>query len=91
MLKSTIHDHQCGFKAFSKKILPLLKDIKDNCWFFDTEILVRAQKEGLKVREFPVRWIDRKLSRVKFQEDVIKMGFSILRLWFDLVFKKFSK
>ncbi len=57
LLRSKIHDHQCGFKAFKKdKILKIAEKAKDNHWFWDTEILVLAQKEGMRIREIPVKW-----------------------------------
>lgn len=57
MLKSRIRDHQCGFKAFRRDVvLELGKKIKDNHWFWDTELLILAQREGLKIKEIPVRW-----------------------------------
>ena len=57
ILKSRLFDHQCGFKAFNKaKILPVLPTIRSNHWFWDTELLVRAQRAGFIVTEFPVRW-----------------------------------
>ena len=44
ILGSSIFDHQCGFKAFNKaKILPVLSTVRSNHWFWDTELLVRAQ------------------------------------------------
>ena len=56
-LSSRIYDHQCGFKAFNReRILPLLLTIRSNHWFWDTEILVRAQRAGYQVTEIPVRW-----------------------------------
>ncbi|MEN8222238.1 MAG: glycosyltransferase [Acidobacteriota bacterium] len=59
-------DAQCGFKAVSKKTVSDLFDfIKDDEWFFDTELLHMAHKEGYKVKEIPVRWIEDRDSRVK--------------------------
>ena len=59
-------DAQCGFKAVSKKVVSDLFDqIKDDEWFFDTELLYIANKEGYKVKEIPVRWIEDRDSRVK--------------------------
>jgi len=84
LLKSKIHDHQCGFKAFKRRsILPLLGEVKDNHWFWDTEILVRAQKKGMKVNEFPVDWKHGGVSKVEFKRDVIAIGINILKLWFE--------
>lgn len=59
-------DAQCGFKAAAKKtVLELFPHIKDDEWFFDTELLYIAHKEGYKVKEIPVRWIEDRDSRVK--------------------------
>jgi glycosyltransferase involved in cell wall biosynthesis len=83
---SKIHDHQCGFKAFNRQtILPLLSQARDNHWFWDTEILILAQRNGLKVSEVPVRWKDRAESTVRLRSDIIYMGLAALslrlRLW----------
>lgn len=59
-------DAQCGFKAITKKaaekILPL---VNDTGWFFDTEMLVVAQKAGFKIEEVPITWRDDPNSTVK--------------------------
>jgi glycosyltransferase involved in cell wall biosynthesis len=83
-LGSRIYDHQCGFKAFNKeKIVRILPAIHSNHWFWDTELLVRAQRNGYTVREFPVRWRAGKGTTVKIN-DVFEMGSSILRLWWQI-------
>ena len=83
-LGSTLYDHQCGFKAFNKqKILPVIPAIRSRHWFWDTELLVRGQRQGLMVREFPVRWRAGKGTTVKIR-DVFEMGSSILRLWWQV-------
>jgi glycosyltransferase involved in cell wall biosynthesis len=75
------HDAQCGFKAISKTAaLRLLPLIKDNNWFFDTELLVYAQQEGFRVKEFPVRWTDDPDSRVKILRTVFEDVAGIWRL-----------
>jgi glycosyltransferase involved in cell wall biosynthesis len=83
-LGSRIYDHQCGFKAFNKEhILPILPAIRSNHWFWDTEFLVRTQRNGARIREFPVRWRAGKGTTVKIK-DVFEMGLSILRLWWQI-------
>lgn len=83
-LGSRLYDHQCGFKAFNKKhILSLLPAIHSNHWFWDTELLIRAQRNGCIVREFPVRWRAGKGTTVKIN-DIFEMGSSILRLWWQI-------
>jgi len=83
-LGSRIYDHQCGFKAFNKEhILPILPSIRSSHWFWDTEIIVRSQRHGARVCEFPVRWRAGKGTTVKIK-DVFEMGGSILRLWWQI-------
>lgn len=84
ILKSQIHDHQCGFKAFNRTaILELIDDVKNNNWFLDTEILVKAQKKGYKVKEIPIFWNDSKESKVDVAQDIFGMGSNILRVWWE--------
>jgi len=59
-------DAQCGFKAVSKQLIEdLFPMIEDDEWFFDTELLYLAYRNGYKVKELPVRWIEDTDSRVK--------------------------
>lgn len=84
LLGSRIFDHQCGFKAFNReRILPILPQIRSNHWFWDTEILVRSQRLGFAVREFPVRWRAGNGTTVRIK-DIFEMGSSILRLWWQI-------
>jgi len=87
-LHSAIYDHQCGFKAFQKdRILPLLSSVRDTHWFWDTEVLVRGQRANYRIREFPVRWREGRGTTVR-KNDVLTMGRSILRLWWELHVEK---
>jgi len=80
VLKSRLYDHQCGFKAFRRaSILPLLDTIEAPHWFWDTELLVRAQKKGYRIAEFPVRWRTGDKTTVRFS-DVYGMGSAIFNL-----------
>jgi glycosyltransferase involved in cell wall biosynthesis len=83
-LRSRCYDHQCGFKAFNKEyILPVLPAIRSNHWFWDTELLVRSQRKGCSLVEFPVRWRAGEGTTVKIK-DVFEMGSSILMLWWQI-------
>jgi putative flippase GtrA len=64
-LATSLSDAQCGFKAIradvARRLLPL---VEDTGWFFDTELLVLAERAGLRIHEVPVDWIDDPDSRV---------------------------
>lgn len=84
ILRSRLCDHQCGFKAFNReRLLTLIPLIRDGHWFWDTEVLVRAQRAGYRVFEFPVHWTEGEGTTVR-KNDVISMGRAILRLWWQL-------
>jgi len=86
-LKSELRDHQCGFKAFRRdSLFAIMDDVKDEHWFWDTELLVRAQRAGYKIKEFPVRWRCSGDTKVDMKRDIIGMGYQILRLWWELRF-----
>ena len=64
-LAARFTDAQCGFKAIraevARELLPL---VEDTGWFFDTELLVLAEKAGLRTHEVPVDWVDDPNSKV---------------------------
>lgn len=56
-LGTGVRDTQCGFKAVRADVARLLLPaVKDNAWFFDTELLVLAERLGLRIAELPVDW-----------------------------------
>lgn len=64
-LAARFSDAQCGFKAIRKDVAEqLLPLVKDGGWFFDTELLVLAERAGLRIHEVPVDWVDDPDSRV---------------------------
>ena len=87
LLKLTLHgrfsDAQCGFKALRRDAaLQLLPLVEDNEWFFDTELLVTAERLGLRIGEVPVDWVDDPDSRV----DIVSTAADDLRgVWRMLV------
>lgn len=71
--RTRFRDAQCGFKAVSREaadaLIPL---IQNNEWFFDTELLIIAEKKGYKVRQIPVHWVDDPDSRVNVSKTVME-------------------
>ncbi|MGO9754163.1 MAG: glycosyltransferase [Solirubrobacteraceae bacterium] len=76
VLRARFTDAQCGFKAVRADVLPdLLEGVRDDGWFFDTELLVLAQRRGMRIHEVPVDWVDDPDSRV----DIVATALSDLR------------
>ncbi|HST49062.1 glycosyltransferase [Jatrophihabitans sp.] len=75
-LLTRFSDAQCGFKAVradvARTLLPL---VQDTSWFFDTELLVLAERCGLRISEVPVDWVDDPDSRV----DIVSTALADLR------------
>ena len=75
-LRARFTDAQCGFKAVRADVLPeLLEAVRDESWFFDTELLVAAQRRGMRIHEVPVDWVDDPDSRV----DIVSTALADLR------------
>ena len=76
-------DAQCGFKAISRKaardLAPL---VVDNGWFFDTELLILAEKNGYRIFELPVKWEDDPDTRVKIVKTAYDDMMGLVRLRF---------
>jgi putative flippase GtrA len=76
VLRARFSDAQCGFKAMTAVAARrLLGDVRDDGWFFDTELLVLAQRRGLRIHEVPVDWVDDPDSRV----DIVRTAIDDLR------------
>jgi hypothetical protein len=66
MFLPSFHDAQCGFKAVRREVVQeIVPYIKDQAWFFDTELLLLAHKKGYRIREVPVEWVDDAGTTVK--------------------------
>jgi len=65
LFANRFHDAQCGFKAVRSDVARrLVPEIADDGWFFDTELLLLAEHNGLRIHEVPVDWVDDPDSRV---------------------------
>lgn len=83
MFPVDFRDAQCGFKAMSRRaaddLLPL---VRDNGWFFDTELLLLATHNGYSIKELPVSWTDDPDSRVRVLPTAVENLKGLLRLRF---------
>ncbi len=77
VLGARFHDAQCGFKAFSKKLVTeLVPETEDHGWFWDTELMILASRRGYRVLEVPVSWREvrdeLRVSTVSVYSEVVK-------------------
>jgi putative flippase GtrA len=80
-LGTRFSDAQCGFKAIRRdKAALLLPRTQDASWFFDTELLVLAERAGLRIHEVPVDWVDDADSRVQLLATAVADVRGIVRL-----------
>ncbi len=80
-----ITDAQCGFKAVSRRAVDaVVPGIEDRAWFFDTELLIRAQQQGFRVGELPVRWVEDPDTKVHIISTALEDLRGLVRLRFGL-------
>lgn len=91
LFQTSFTDAQCGFKAMDRKKFELLRPhIRNRNWFFDTELLVIAQKTGMKIAEVPLSWRDDPSSTVKISKTAVEDLFGMLRLIWTQPWQKVS-
>ncbi len=80
---SKLSDTQCGFKAIGRQAAhELVPRIENEEWFFDTELLLLAEKGGYRIKEVPVRWTEDPDSRVNVRKTVAEDLRGLLRMRF---------
>ncbi len=86
---SKLSDTQCGFKAVTRQaaheLLPL---VENDEWFFDTELLLLAEKGGYRVKDVPVHWIEDTDSRVNVRKTVMEDLQGLARMRFRKIPKR---
>jgi glycosyltransferase involved in cell wall biosynthesis len=81
LLRTRFSDAQCGFKAISRRVVEeIVPLVKDGSWFFDTELLVLAEKHGFRIKDVPVLWIEDNDSRVRILPTALADIRGLLRL-----------
>jgi len=83
MFFTGFQDAQCGFKAMTRRAAEeIVTKIENNNWFFDTELLILAEKNGYRIKEVPVKWTDDPDSRVRIARTAYEDLKGLLRLRF---------
>lgn len=84
IFRDKVADHQCGFKIFNRSlILPILEQMTDFNWFWDSEILIRSKLAGMKLEPIPVLWRENRAfneSKVHVFRDIREMGSAAIKL-----------
>ena len=76
-----ITDFQCGFKAVNKKIVKeIIPKIIDKGWFFDSELILIAEKNKYKIKQLPVKWNENKGSKVDIIKTIYYDLYGLIRL-----------
>jgi len=85
-----VHDHQCGFKSFSRQLVERLAvEARSDSWFWDTEVIVLARRMGFRVKEIPVLWTEKKGHRTPLKRllrDMWLHGSGLLVLFYRAYF-----
>ena len=66
ILRTSFSDAQCGFKVVTRRVVQeVVPSVADQAWFFDTELLTRAERRGYRIKDLAVAWSEDDDSRVK--------------------------
>lgn len=83
LFRVSFHDAQCGFKALrasvARELVPL---VKDQAWFFDTELLLLAARKGYRIKEVPVVWTEAEHTTVHVRKTVTEDIKGLIRMRF---------
>ena len=83
LFRSSFSDAQCGFKAVKRDVAQeLVPLIKDQAWFFDTELLLLAGMKGYRIKDVPVEWVEDEDTRVRIAKTAWEDIKGLLRLRF---------
>lgn len=86
LFRDDVHDHQCGFKAFSRKLVKdiILNECESDDWFWDTEVIVLATLRGYRVLEIGVSWEEKRRKKTPLKRlirDIGIHGVGLLKLY----------
>ncbi len=89
LMRTHFIDAQCGFKAISRQAAQeIIPHIKNEEWFFDTELLILAEKGGYRLKEIPVAWREDPDTRVNIRKTAMEDLRGLTRMRFTRIPKK---
>ena len=84
MFRIPIYDPQCGLKLFRREITPkLFGDVTVLGFAFDSDLIVKAYAQGLRVKEVPINWAHGKFSKISVIDEIHSMGIDLLSIWYS--------
>ena len=93
LFNASINDFQCGIKLMKRNptlILDVIPEIKTNNFAFDTDLLVKSLRHGLKIKEVAVQWEHKEGSKINVPKQIWFMGKDLLTIWMDIHFGRFK-
>lgn len=84
-LATKINDAPCGFKIINRQVkTEILPQVKNDQWFFDSELLILAERAGYKIKEIPVSWTDPRKGADKSRVKVVSLGWAYFKKVIEL-------
>ncbi|MEA3249357.1 MAG: glycosyltransferase [Patescibacteria group bacterium] len=85
VLRTKVNDAPCGFKAATDEVVfNIMPFVRDERWFFDTELVIRAERGGYEIREMPIVWSERAVAGRESKVNVLKLSLEYARKVMDL-------
>lgn len=83
LFRIPIYDPQCGFKIFRREVTQrLFEDVKTMGFAFDTDLIVTAYTQGLRIKEVPINWTHGKFSKINIIYEIQAMGSDLFSIWY---------
>ena len=83
LFRIPIHDPQCGLKVFRKEIISkLFGEVTVTSFAFDTDLIVKAFAQGLRIKEVPINWTHGPASKIRILTEIRSMGLDLFSIWY---------
>lgn len=83
LFRITIYDPQCGLKLFKTTVVnELIDGLEIDGFAFDTELIIRANVMGLRIKEVPIKWTHIGGSKINIINEVRRMGQDVIGIWY---------